>query len=254
MDSAADYYNFNHPHLACPPGFYVHRLGAFQTPGGGQRKARAARLGILHVPIFDVGMAGGADATAERVAQYLSDPPENHGQQDPNLMKYGCTHATADRDSFVLSLPLDGKCWGCGNLITAEESWEVEIAGFASAPAGSWEASIPGIITRPGDFWKNPEETKKLIQAAKAHIRAAKLVFGDEWRSGIVPPQKGAVDPIGRVITTGWLQHRDIPFWNGRAWAQPPIDNIKAGQHSDICSDFPWDHWFSILAEEINRS
>lgn len=235
-DSAQDYFNFSHPHRITRPGAFEHRLGKFQTCGGGQRKPRRKpRIGILHVPVFDVpGNAG--DFTAERVAAYLADPPEN---QDPKKYgaRYASVHATADRDSFVLCLPADSVCWGCGNFNTAAESWEVEIAGLG---------------TEPGSYWSGPDGTAKLTQAARAHVRASHLAFGDDWRTCIVPPQKGAVGFDGNLITPGWLQHRDIPYWNGATWAQPPEDNIRAGQHSDICADFPYEHWFSILANEIN--
>lgn len=229
-DTAESYFNFTHPHSGCMPGFFRHRLGSFQTAGGGQRKTQAApRLGILHVPVFE-RLVGSNDYTAEWVAAYLANPEKG---------KYGNVHATADRDSYVLCLPIDSICWGCGNFNTAADSWEVEIAGMA---------------TEPGSYWSGPDGTRKLLQAAKAHIAAAKLAFGDEWRTGIVPPQRGQVDAEGQLVSAGWLQHRDIPYWDERRqrWAQPPRENIQAGQHSDICADFPMEHWFQILAQEIN--
>jgi hypothetical protein len=235
-DSANQYFNFMHPHRASTPGMFAHRLGAFQACGGGQRKGQPEpRIGILHVPVFDVPTLSG-DFTAERVAAYLADPPENQNPAKYGL-RFASVHACSDRDSYVLCLPADSICWGCGNFNTAAESWEIEIAGLG---------------TEPGSYWSGPEGTAKLRQAARAHVKAAQLAFGEDWRRGIVPPQKGALDAIGKVTRPGWLQHRDVPFWSGSSYAQPPEDNIRAGQHSDICADFPYERWFSILANEIN--
>lgn len=237
-DKLEDYFNFTHPHRISQPGAFQHRLGAFQTCGRGKRpRLPYPSIGVLHVPVYDAGGPSGDDLTAEIVAAYLADPPEN---QNPE--KYGrrfaSVHACADRDSFVLCLPADAVCWGCGNFNTAEDSWEVEIAGLSTEPPG---------------YWATEDGTKKLVQAARAHVTAAKLAFGDSWRLGLVPPQLGQVDEAGRVVRSGWLQHRDIPYWTGTKWAQPPADNIRAGQHSDICAGFPWMHFFGVLAAEINK-
>lgn len=236
-DSPNDYYNFTHPHRITPAGAFLHRLGAFQTCGKGRRlRQDRPLLGILHVPVFEAAGASG-DFTAERVAAYLADPPENQNPQKYGK-RFASVHATADRDSYVLCLPADTVCYGCGNIITAEDTWEIEIAGLG---------------TEPGSYWEGPDGTRKLEQAARAHVKAAQLVWGSEWATCICPPQKGAVDQTGRVTVPGWLQHRDIPFWDGRRFAQPPVDNIRAGQHSDICADFPYEHWFAILADAINK-
>ncbi len=236
-DKASDYYNFMHPHRITPPGSFRHRLGDFQACGRGRRPRQPfPMVGVLHVPVYDAG-GPGADPTAEIVAQYLADPPENQ-QPAKYSPRYASVHSCADRDSYVLGLPADSVCYGCGNFNTAADSWEVEIAGMA---------------TEPPEYWEGPDGTRKLGQAAKAHVQAAKLAFGDSWRLGIVPPQRAVLDETGAVKTPGWAQHRDVPYWDDRQWAQPPAANIAAGQHSDICEGFPWPHFFKILAVEINK-
>lgn len=238
MDSKQDYYNFTHPHSLCATDAFKHRLGDFQTCGKG--RATGPRLGILHVPVYEQIVGPGKDdPTAEIVAGYLADPPENKLDAAKYGRRYASVHATADTDSFVLCLPADSVCWGCGNFNTAEDSWEIEIGGMG---------------TEPPEYWNGERGKAKLTQAARAHIKSCFLVYGDEWAQKIVPPQKGKVDASGKQVISGWLQHRDIPYWNGSAWAQPPVENIKAGQHADIHADFPIETWFGILAAEINRA
>jgi len=245
-DSAQDYYNFSHPHAGIAAGYLSHRLGRFRAFAALRPRQAWPLVAIVHVPVYDIGTPKN-DFTAERVADYLSSPE--------NGTRFASVHASADRDSNVLCLPADVACRGCGNWNTAEDSWEIEIAGLS---------------TEPGSYWAGPDGTAKLKQAARAHVKATKLAFGDQWRTCIVPPQMGTLDATGRVTRPGWLQHRDVPYWdeifdaNGRAtgisrvlpkpgWAQPPEQNILAGQHSDICADFPWEYFFKLLAEEINN-
>lgn len=238
LDSANDYYNFTHPHVLCAPDAYKHRLGNFQTCGTG--RSTGPRLAVLHVPVYEAIVGPGKDdPTAEIVAKYLADPPENRLDAAKYGRRYASVHATCDSDSYVLCLPADGKCWGCGNWITAEDSWEIEIGGMG---------------TEPPDYWNGEIGKAKLTQAARAHIKSIWLVYGDDWINKIVPPQKARIDATGRFVSAGWLQHRDVPYWTGSAWAQPPEDNIKAGQHADIHKDFPMETFFMVLAAEVNRS
>lgn len=237
-DNISDYYNFTHPHNAVGPGVFKHRLGNFQTPGGGQMQG-APTVGVLHVPVADF-YNGGADQTAEIVAKYLSAPPENYEpHKHGGFIRTGCTHATSDRDSFVLCLPMDSVAWGCGNPNTGARSWEIEIAGWGKDTA---------------EYWRGPDARLKLIQAARAHIAAAKLVGGDEWKKWVIPAQKAVLNSYGVCLTPGWTQHREIPYWNGYKWAQPPTDNLMAGQHYDICENFPYDVWFEVLNGEVNAA
>jgi len=242
-DSVANYFNFNTRHHGCElQGIvYRHRLGAFFTPGGGMRQTGAIpAVGVLHVPVYDAGRSLGPDPSAEVVAKYLANPPENydipkHGARN------GSTHASSDRDSFVLLLPYDGDCWGCGNFYTARSSWEIEIAGTGEEKAA---------------YWKTDDARLKLVQAARAHIASCRLVFtGDDWKGALIPRQVAKLDNMGNVLEPGWTQHRDVPYFDKRKGVFVPYpDNLLAGQHYDICEDFPFDFWFQILEEEIAKA
>lgn len=247
-DTYKDYYNLTHPNKWAIPGAFFHRLGQFQAMGIGARKNKPyPSIVILHVPVADYYKGSGIDPTAERVADYLANPGEQ---------RTASVHVCSDRDSFVLCQPFDSVCWGCANPNTAQESIEIEIAGDVKTES----------------YWRSSDAILKYRQAAKAIKKGLQLSFGSDWKKYCPPLQKGALNFDGSLKTPGFLQHRDVPYWDeiiitenkkriktGKArvlkspgWAQPPVDNIKAGQHSDINKDFPWDLFFKIAKEELS--
>lgn len=248
MDKPADYYNLVRPHYLARPDQFVHRLGTFKTGGIGSRPYPGGmpRVGVLHVPVIEASPAvkrQGNDDTAEVCARYLADPAENYPGNKwhrEGVTKRGNVHACSDRDSYVLCLPMDSQCWGCANHNTAQESYEIEIAGLGT------EGSV---------YWSGSDARKKLVQTARAVIRGAKLAFDDRWEQAIPPARKAELHPNGAVRLSGWAQHRDVPIWSGRErrWVQPP-ENIRYGQHSDICEGFPWQSWFDVLIQEVSNA
>lgn len=247
-DKATDYFNFQHPNYLAVSGKYQpvqHRLGTFPTVGVGTRKYAPAipKVIVLHVPVADYWKQGmGTDNTAEMVALYLANPPENNPTSPyykNGQKKVGYVHLTADRDSYVLCWPFDAVAWGCGNPNTYECSIEIEIAGKG---------------TETVDYWKGPDAALKFSQTCKGLIKGYQLSFGADWKTYLPPFQKAVLANDGSVRTPGFTQHRDVPFYNYRnnTWAQPPKDNIAAGQHADICENFPYEAFFKVLAQEIN--
>lgn len=248
-DKPSDYLNLTRPHFLALPGQFRHpRLGAFKTGGIGSRPYAPGmpRVGILHVPVMETSAQAkraGRDDTAERCAKYLADPPENkpgNRWYKPGVQKKGNVHACTDRDSLWLCLPIDSQCWGCANPNTAKESYEIEIAGLGDE--------------KP-EYWSGADARKKFVWAARAIIDAAQLVFDDRWREAIPPARRAVLRVDGSVKAPGWAQHRDVPIfsWREKRWVQPP-ENIRYGQHADICEGFPWPAFFAVLNEELKNA
>lgn len=255
-DKASDYFNFSNPNYVVQSGLvakFVHRLGTFDCVGIGQRKIPVPNAIILHVPVYDDPYLANGDDGAEVMAKYLANPPENNPSTNyykDYLAKYkkpprkiASVHACADRDSFILCQPADSVAYSNGNLNTYATSWDIEIAGLG---------------TETPTYWKSKDAELKLIQSAKAIIKSFQLSFGDEWESCIPPRQKAVFMPNGVVAVKGFSQHREVPYavyLNGAfsRWAQYP-ENLKYGQHSDICEDFPFDYFFKILDREIEQT
>ena len=257
-DKPSDYYNFQNPNILVKLGKqpkFIHRLGQFDAIGIGKRPYASGTpsVGVLHVPVYEDSYLINGDDGAEVTARYLANPPEN----DPStkyyqeyVQKYGreprkvaSVHATSDRDSFVLCLPADSICYGCGNQNTYKYSWEVEIAGTGNEDK---------------EYWRSEDAQKKFVQTAKAVVKSFQLSFGDKWKETIPPLQKAVLAPNGEVVTPGWTQHREIPYAaytkEGRfiKWAQYP-ENLNYGQHGDIHPEFPFDLFFAIVRAEIAK-
>lgn len=246
-DSPNDYYNFKTPNYLVTSGKYqpvVHRLGSFPTVGVGNRKYNPGipKVIVLHVPVADYFKQGTMDYTAENVALYLANPPENNPSSKyyrPGVKKVGYVHLTADRDSYVVCWPFDSVAWGCGNPNTYEASLEIEIGGMG---------------TETPDYWRGADAALKFKQTAKGIIKGYQLAFGNDWKLYLPPFQIAELSNNGSVLKQGFTQHRDVPYYDYKknVWAQPPKDNILAGQHADICEGFPFDSFFKVLAQEIN--
>lgn len=225
-DKATDYYNFIHPHRWIKGKPFVHRLGQFQTPGKGTRKNFPyPQVGVIHVPVFDV-MIKGVDVSAERMAGYLADPSDK---------RIGSINSFVDRDSFILSLPFDSVTWNCMNGQTNEISISFEIAGW-----GDYR-----------DNWNGKDALLKYRMLARALAKGSQLAFGEKWYLYIPPLNKAKLDEKGNCIIPGWIQHREVPFFDGKIWQQPDSHNQVKGQHVDITENFPWNLFFSTVSDEL---
>lgn len=230
IDTKEHYFNFRHPHRWAKAGNFKHRLGNFRCKGRGKRKGHPMPdVGVLHVPGAEIVRRNGRDFTAERMAAYLADPPEKRSAS---------VHLFADRDSCIICLPFDSVAYGCGNKNTYERSIEIEIAGT---------------MREYRNYWRGLDAEKKLRWAAKGVVYGSRLAFGVDWRRAIPSRNRAELAHNGGIVRPGWTQHREIPIWDKakRKYAQPPVENLKAGQHADICANFPYDVWFEMLESEI---
>lgn len=237
-DAIVDYYNFTHPNRWAAKTAFKHRLGKFQCLGTGSRRlgnGPIPSLGVLHVPVKDMRAkdlaAGKEDDTAEWVAAYLANPPEKRSAS---------IHVCSDRDSFVICQPFDSEAWGAGNSFANAASVQFEIAGWGNE----------------GDaYWSGDDAKLKLIQTAKALIKGSRLAFGDKWRDCIPPLRRAELNPNGSVKVPGWTQHREVPKYDVKAkvYRQKDKNNQVPGQHSDVAANFPYEHFFKIVEEEIRR-
>lgn len=261
-DKATDYFNFQpgHENILIHLGKEYpiqHRLGTFQAVGQGKRiyDPQYPKLLLIHVPVMDGKKA------ALRVAQYLSNPLSNmpgspYATKDAKgnqIFIDSSVHQSADTEEYYLCMPADTECYGCGNQNTRHTSYEIEIAGW-----GPYPTNIAGSTIQDASYWKNSSEAHaKLTQACRGYIKSLWLSFDDKWKYALVPLVKAELNLDGSMKSPGCLMHRDVPYWDyagNTGWKQPPIDNIKGGQHGDICEDFPWDTFFQIYATEINRA
>lgn len=226
---------------------FEHRLGRFYAMGVGKRAYAPAypRVVNLHVAVWAKPFIKGNDPTAEEIAAYLANFPENipgspwWKEPAPGTVpsfRIASAHAACDIDSRIQMLPGDGIAWTCGNPFTAAESWEIEMRGLG---------------TENADYWRSEQGTSILYQSAMALIESMRLSFGEDWEKAIPPMQKAVFNENGSVKVPGFSQHREVPYAMYRSgrflgWAQYP-ENLKWGQHADVGADFPFDHYWDIL-------
>lgn len=246
-DSSKDYFNFQNPSRWVLPKSFKHRLGDFQTPGVGNRDIKFYPIDykdyypfplvcVLHLPVANIKYKG-QDLTAERTASYLANPGEKRSAS---------INLTVDTDSFVTCLPLDCESWHCSNVNVHKVGIGVEIAGL-----GEGKDTYNNIS---GDaYWSTDEAIKKYRQVFKGLIAMYKLLT-PEFTRYFVPLQKAQLDNSGKVIIPGYIQHREVPILLNRKWNTKDKNNQVQGQHTDLCANFPYDLFFKIGIEEINKT
>ena len=219
IDKKENYYLFMHQN----PNRNIinHRLGNFKVSGLVRPAGKYVKVIILHIMDYDKYFPGHEDLNAERISDYFSKCSE-----------YASSHINVDRDSFDIMLPPDVTVTACANPNTAQESVEIEIAGTFKDHANP-------------EYWHTDDAKKKLINTAKA-LKQLKILCDFDMPS----LQIAKLNEFGNVIQSGFLQHRDVPIFKAGAWHQYP-DNIKFGQHNDICQDFPSQILFDIISSEF---
>jgi len=249
QDKFQNYFNF----VLQKPGIQPRqtRLGKFSFAGDPIRKKNAypkdlqhiypaPLVGVLHVPVANiVDKKTGKDNTAESVARYLASNPVQ-----------ASVHLNTDRDSFILSMPFDMITWHCANVQTHQFSIGIEMGGL-----GEGKDEYKGV---KGDaYWSTDDAIIKYRWVAKGTIEGFRLLYPKYWKDYMIPLQKAEVTENGSYKKSGWTQHREIPIWSKRLnkfnQNHSAGRNQVLGQHTDVCADFPWELFFEIFAEEMNR-
>lgn len=247
IDKFQNYFNFVLPK---PRASIIEtRLGKFQVMGEPVRDKKtyiksiekfypAPVVGVLHVPAGDI-IRSGKDVTAESCARYLATGGSS-----------ASVHLCSDRDSCILCLPFDMVGYHCANPRTHQFSIGIEIGGL-----GEGKDSYKGI---KGDlYWSTDDAILKYRQTAIGLIEGFRLLYPKYWKEYFIPFQKAETTSNGSYKTSGWTQHREIPIYNRARKIFNQVGsggkNQVLGQHVDIAANFPWDLFFQIIQEEINK-
>jgi hypothetical protein len=227
------------------------RLGKFSFAGEPVRKKSAypkelqylypaPLVGVLHVPVANiVDKKTGRDNTAELVARYLASSPVQ-----------ASVHLSTDRDSFILSAPFDTVTWHCANAQTHQFSIGIEMGGL-----GEGKDEYKGV---KGDaYWSTDDAIQKYRILARGVIEGLRLLYPKNWKEYMIPLQKAELKENGSFKKAGWTQHREVPIWSNKLnrfnQNHSAGKNQVLGQHTDICADFPWELFFTIFKEEVDK-